>query len=541
MAKLLKVKGATSQILEIFIQDSSSTTGAGLTGLVFNSGSLTCYYHRNTSSSATAVTLVTMTVGTFTSSGFKEVDATNMPGVYQLCLPDAAYATGADSVAALLKGATNMAPVALEIQLTGVDVGDGVRFGMTALPNAAAEAAGGLYTRGSGAGQINQPANGLIDVNTLRWNGTAVATPATAGIPDVNVKNVNNVSAASVTTVNANLGTTQPVNYTGTGASALVKSDMVDVAGAAVSTSSAQIGVNAVNIGGTAQTGRDIGASVLLSNGTGAGQVSLSSGTVTVGTNNDKTGYSLTTLESANAQSGTAQAGGASTITLASGASATDSLYVGCVVKIYGGTGAGQARVITAYVGSTKVATVDRAWQTNPDNTSTYAVLADVMAKVDSSLQVTAASVQGNVTGSVGSVTGAVGSVTGAVGSVTGNVGGNVTGSVGSIASGGIAAASFAAGAIDAAAIATDAIGSAELAASAANEIADALLDRSAGIETGYTPRQALRIILAALAGKLSGAATTTVAIRDVGDTKNRISATVDADGNRSAVTLDGT
>lgn len=35
----------------------------------------------------------------------------------------------------------------------------------TALPNAAAEAAGGLYTRGTGAGQINQDANGRIDAN----------------------------------------------------------------------------------------------------------------------------------------------------------------------------------------------------------------------------------------------------------------------------------------------------------------------------------------------------------------------------------------
>lgn len=38
--------------------------------------------------------------------------------------------------------------------------------------------------------------------------------------------------------------------------------------------------VNAKLIGGTAQTGRDIGASVLLSNGTGAGQVKLASGYV---------------------------------------------------------------------------------------------------------------------------------------------------------------------------------------------------------------------------------------------------------------------
>lgn len=58
-----------------------------------------------------------------------------------------------------------------------------------------------------------------------------------------------------------------------------------------------------------------------------------------------------------------------------------------------------------------------------------------------------------------------IASVTGAVGSVTGNVGGNVTGSVGSVATGGIAAASFAAGAINAAAIADAAIDRATFAA----------------------------------------------------------------------------
>lgn len=133
MPKLHKVKGSTSMILELFIQDSSSTTGAGLTGLAFNTASLTCYYHRNTAAAPVAVTLVTMTVGTFTSSGFKEVDATNMPGVYQLCLPDAAFVTGADSVVALLKGATNMAPITLEIQLTGVDFSNATNMGLTNL------------------------------------------------------------------------------------------------------------------------------------------------------------------------------------------------------------------------------------------------------------------------------------------------------------------------------------------------------------------------------------------------------------------------
>lgn len=71
---------------------------------------------------------------------------------------------------------------------------------------------------------------------------------------------------------------------------------------------------------------------------------------------------------------GTAQAGGASTITLASGASSTNSFYNNCAVTITGGTGSGQVRNVSGYVGSTKVATVDVAWDTPPDATSTYRV-----------------------------------------------------------------------------------------------------------------------------------------------------------------------
>ncbi len=74
-----------------------------------------------------------------------------------------------------------------------------------------------------------------------------------------------------------------------------------------------------------------------------------------------------------------------------------------------------------------------------------------------------------------------------------------------------------------------------------AAENAAALMDLADGIETSITLRQAVRLILAASAGELSGAATTTITIRNVGDTKNRITATVDADGNRTAVSVDGT
>lgn len=63
----------------------------------------------------------------------------------------------------------------------------------------------------------------------------------------------------------------------------------------------------------------------------------------------------------------------------------------------------------------------------------------------------------------------------------------------------------------------------------------------AAGDIDGYSLEESLKLIGAATAGKLSGAATTTVTIRAMDDSKARITATVDSDGNRSAVTLDET
>jgi hypothetical protein len=88
---------------------------------------------------------------------------------------------------------------------------------------------------------------------------------------------------------------------------------------------------------------------------------------------------------------------------------------------------------------------------------------------------------------------------------------------------------------------ATDAILAAVGSVPTANANADALLDRAAGVETGYTLRQAMRLLLSVLAGKASGLGTTTAVFRDMADSKDRVTATVDADGNRSAVTRDAT
>ena len=170
--KLLRKVGATSQILQVFIQDSSSTTGAGLTGLTDASASLTAYYHRDTDTTATAISLVTMTIGTFTSSGFIEIDATNMPGWYQFCPPNAALASGAVSVGIHLKGAANMAPLPIEIDLDG-------------------------------------------QVDVTHWLGTAASTPNVAGVPNVNVKTWNDLTTVALPLVPTTAGRTLDVAATG--------------------------------------------------------------------------------------------------------------------------------------------------------------------------------------------------------------------------------------------------------------------------------------------------------------------------------------
>jgi hypothetical protein len=159
-------------------------------------------------------------------------------------------------------------------------------------------------------------------------------------------------------------------------------------------------------------------------------------------------------------------------------------------------------------------------------------VASDVtIASVTGAVGSVTGNVGGNVAGSVGSVTGAVGSVTGAVGSVTGNVGGNVTGSVGSVVGN---VGGNVTGSVGSVTTVSDKTGY-----SLSTAGVDAVLDDV--VEGSLTLRHFIRLMGAALLGELSGAATTTIVVRDASDTKTRITATVDADGNRSAMSLDAT
>ena len=157
MAKLSFKKGTTSKLVRLFIQDSSKSDGSGLTGLAYNAAGLIAYYIKEGDSSATAITLASMALGTWASGGFVEADATHLPGLYELGIPNAAI-TGANSVVIMLKGATNMVPVLLEVQLEAVDNQDTVRGGMTALPNIAAGNVGAVAT-GNASGYVTVATN----------------------------------------------------------------------------------------------------------------------------------------------------------------------------------------------------------------------------------------------------------------------------------------------------------------------------------------------------------------------------------------------
>lgn len=107
--------GLTSQTVDVFLGDSSSTTGAGLTGLVYNSSGLSCYYRKGATGSATSITLATQTVGgAWSSGGFVQIDATNMPGVYRFDVPNAVVDSEGFATV-YFSGATNLVPTAIRI------------------------------------------------------------------------------------------------------------------------------------------------------------------------------------------------------------------------------------------------------------------------------------------------------------------------------------------------------------------------------------------------------------------------------------------
>lgn len=125
--------GATSQSIDIFIQDGTSLSGSGLTGLVYNSSGLTAYYRKGQTGTATAITLATQTVGgAYSSGGFVQIDSTNMPGMYRFDIPDTVLAS-AGGATIYFQGASNMVPCVVELEIVAYDPTNATTLGLTNL------------------------------------------------------------------------------------------------------------------------------------------------------------------------------------------------------------------------------------------------------------------------------------------------------------------------------------------------------------------------------------------------------------------------
>jgi hypothetical protein len=180
--KLSIKKDSTSVTVYLFIQNSAVTTGAGLTGLVYNSSSLTAYYVRPLGS-ATSISLATQTVtGAYSSGGFVEVHSSNMPGVYRLDLPNAVFATGVDSVVVMLFGATNMAPCLLEIQLVSYNPNDSTALGLSLLPSNVTQIASDATAATRLKNLFTAVTQGTVDTGTFTATTTAFETSITTNL-----------------------------------------------------------------------------------------------------------------------------------------------------------------------------------------------------------------------------------------------------------------------------------------------------------------------------------------------------------------------
>jgi hypothetical protein len=101
--------GLTSQSIELYL---------GATGLTASTSGLSARYNR-TRTASVSIPLVARTIAqAWTSGGFAEVDATNMPGVYRLDVPDAALAAGADDVTVVVRGASGTNGAVMTVKLS---------------------------------------------------------------------------------------------------------------------------------------------------------------------------------------------------------------------------------------------------------------------------------------------------------------------------------------------------------------------------------------------------------------------------------------
>ena len=348
--------GATNQTIDIFLQDSSSATGGGLTGLTNASSGLTCYFRKGATGTVTQLTLASQTVGgAHTDGGFVELDSTNAPGTYRLDLSDA-MVSAEGTLTIYLHGATNLLQTPIRVHVASATRG----YTGTALPAAAADAAGGLVISDAGG----------LDVDTYlgRITGNvalASSLPSNFSLLGINGSgHVSRVTLTDTTTTNTDmrgtdsafLAASAPSNFSSLGINAsghvsrvtlvdttTTNTDMVAAAPTAASVADA--------VWDEALSGHTVAGS------TGKAIKQLKEGVVSVDGSVDDSSATTTTFVSNLTET-------------------TDGFYHDKVIVFISGDLAGQARHIETYTGSTKSITVSQGFTSAPADGDEFLILA---------------------------------------------------------------------------------------------------------------------------------------------------------------------
>lgn len=257
LQKLVK-KGSTDQSVIIRIIDSSD--GSPETGVEHNTSGIDLWYRRDGGA-----------VVSITEAALASADAAHADGgiehlgngYYRLDLPDAAVDTGANGV--MIGGTvTGMVVIGTYLQLVDFDPQNAVRLGLTALPNAAADAAGGLPISDAGG----------LDLDALRTDVAAALADTSTTIPDL-----LNVIEGKVDTVDANVNSV--LDHTGT-AGVVVGSIAANAVTASALNADAATEIATAVLAATADTGVSVAKALEMLAALCAGKVSASSnGTVT--------------------------------------------------------------------------------------------------------------------------------------------------------------------------------------------------------------------------------------------------------------------
>ena len=552
-------RGQGSIVLRVKILNSSVSTGAGLTGLSSTSSGLIISTIADTESTATAYTVAASNVETITTNGtyaaptsgkcrFKEVDATNHKGVYEIQIADARFAvSSAKSLLVSISGATNAAETDVVIPLRDLDPFDAVRAGLTALPNVASGSAGAIITSGTGTAQLSV-SSGAVTVGGYASGQTPLQPTVAGRTLDVSAGGEAGIDLANVGSPNTTL------SFSTTGSVGSVSGSVGSVVGAVgsigaggittASFATGAIDANAMNVTGSEFTAIPWNA---------AWDAEVQSEVQDAIEVNHLDHLLAATYDPA------AKPGAADSLfndlVQDNGAGVTQFTTIALELAPSGGGGgttdwtANERTAIRSILGIPTSGTtptdptsgiLDTIRDTFPANFAALGInssghlsrvtLVDTcttntdMRGTDNAAL--AASWTATRAGYLDSVLIAANANQRTV-QVNGN--GHVASVLHSSEPDSIVVGAFAAGAIDAAALASD----------AATEIATATL--GATVEGSETLVQVLRLVRASTVGKSSGFPSGPGVFRDAADTKARITATFDADGNRTNVTTDAT